>query len=274
MIGPAVLYVPASNVRALKKAPTLGADAVIYDLEDAVAPAARPDAREALRDALGGTRPAATAVRVNHPSSPDFTEDLLIARAAMPDAVVVPKVESGADLALVEEALEQSDAPPTLALWAMIETPRGVLDAGTVAASGGRLTTLVVGTNDLEAGTGASRDAMRPWLMQILLAARACGLQAFDGVFNAISDSERFERECRDGATMGFDGKTLIHPSQIERCREAFRPTDREVQRARAIVAAFEREPGAGVLAVDGEMVERLHLLAARRALQRVGTHR
>ena len=271
--GPAVLFVPAGNGRALAKAPTLGADAVIYDLEDAVAPGAGEAAREALRAVLGGTgaRPALTAVRVTHPASPDFAECLLAARAVRPDAIVVPKVEGPADLALVEDALEQMDAPPSVALWAMIETPRGVLDLAAVAAHGRRLAALVAGTNDLSAATGAERGHMRPWLMAIVLAARANGLLALDGVHNDLIDAAGCEAEAREGAAMGFDAKTLVHPSQIAPCRAGFRPGDPDIAHARAVVAAFAARPEAGVLTVDGRMVERLHLEAARRLLARIG---
>ena len=255
----------------MAKAPTLGADSVIYDLEDAVAPAARADAREALRAALRDNRPNVAAIRVNHPSTSDFTEDLLAARAARPDAIVVPKVETATDLSTVEEALKQSDAPETIRLWAMIETPRAVLDVARIAGAGGRLAALVVGTNDLATATGASRPHMHPWLMGVVLAARAHGLLAFDGVHNDIRDPDGLAAEAREGAAMGFDGKTLIHPSQIAPCRDAFRPTPDEVASARAVVAAFGREPEAGVLTVEGRMVERLHLAAARRTLAKLG---
>lgn len=271
MIGPAILFVPAGNPRAMAKAPTLDADAIIYDLEDAVAPETRPAARQALRTSLAGPRPAVAAVRVNHPTSPDFTEDFLAARAVRPDALVVPKVVSAADLATVERALEQTDAPSDLAIWAMVETPRAVLDLAAIAGAGGRLAALVAGTNDLAVATGAGRAHMRPWLMQIVLAARANGLLALDGVHNDIADGAGFVAEAGEGAAMGFDGKTLIHPSQIASCRDAFRPSADEAAHARAVVAAFAREPEAGVLTVDGRMVERLHLTAARRILSRRG---
>ena len=269
--GPAVLFVPASNERAMEKAPTLGADAVIYDLEDAVAPGEREAARERLRAALAGPRPGLTAIRITHPDAPDFTENLLAARAVRPEAIVVPKVEGPRDLAVVETALEQTDAPSALALWAMIETPRAVLALPAIASAGGRLAALVAGTNDLSAATGASRAHMHPWLMAMLLAARANDLAALDGVYNDMRDANGFLAEAREGATMGFDGKTLVHPSQIGPARAAFAPSAAEVAHARAVVTAFAARPEAGVLAVDGRMVERLHLLAARRTLARTG---
>ena len=269
--GPAVLFVPAANERALAKAPTLGADAIIYDLEDAVAPAERPAARERLRAALTGPRPRLTAIRITHPAEADFTENLLAARALRPDAIVVPKVEGTGDLDVVTAALEQTDAAPSLRLWAMIETPRGVQHVAPIAASGGRLAALVAGTNDLSAATGAHRAHMHPWLMAIVLAARANGLVALDGVHNDLEDGAACEAEAREGAAMGFDGKTLVHPSQIDPCRAGFRPSDAEASHARAIVRAFRSEPEAGVLKVDGAMVERMHLAAARRTLVRMG---
>lgn len=269
--GPAILFVPATNVRALAKAPSLGADAVIYDLEDAVAPEARGEAREMLREALKRERPTRTAIRITHPTSSDFTENLLAARAAVPDAIVVPKVESAGDLGVVAEALDQTDAPSSLALWAMIETPRGVLDVGTIAAAGGRLAALVMGTNDLGAATGTSPAHMHPWRMAVVLAARAHGLIALDGVHNDLRDAAGCERAAREGAAMGFDGKTLVHPSQIAPARAGFRPDDDEIAHARAVIAAFRAAPEAGVLDVGGRMVERLHLAAALRTLARIG---
>ena len=269
--GPAILFVPASNARAMAKAPSLDADAVIYDLEDAVAPHGRVAAREALRGALRLERPPFVAVRVTHPADPGFTEDLLAARAVRPHAIVVPKVGSASDLALVEEALDQSDAPSALALWAMVETPRGVLDLPAIAAAGGRLAALVAGTNDLAAATGAGRAHMHGWLMTIVLAARAHSLVALDGVFNDIRDAAGLAAEAAESAAMGFDGKTLLHPAQIGPIRAAFRPSDEEIAHARATTAAFTEHPDAGVLTVDGRMVERLHLAAARRLLARIG---
>ena len=275
MIGAAVLYVPAGNPRAVAKAPTLGADALIYDLEDAVAPAAKGRARETLRDALGprgDARPEGMfAVRVNGLGTPEFAEDLLAARAIAPDAIVLPKVEAAADLRAVETALEEMDAPDALALWAMIETPRGVLKLREIAAHGGRLAALVAGTNDLATATGIRdpepRPFLRGWLAEIVLCARAHGLGALDGVRNDWG-TPAFEAEAREAAMMGFDGKTLIHPAQIAPARAAFAPTGDEVRDARAIVAAFETAgPEAGVLEVGGRMVERLHLEAARRTL-------
>ena len=270
-MGPAILFVPASNARALARAPSLGADALIYDLEDAVVPAERADARERLRDAVRRERPARFAIRINPPGDANFTEDLLLARALRPNAIVVPKVDDPAVLDTVEAALAETDAPDTLRLWAMIETPRGVLNVAAIAARGGRLDALVAGTNDLGAATGTEREHMRPWLGQIVLAARANGVRCFDGVRNDIEDADELVREAREGAAMGFDGKTLIHPSQIAPVQDAFRPDADAVAHARAVVDAFAAEPDAAVLVVGGRMVERMHLAAARRTLARLG---
>ena len=274
--GPAVLYVPAGSPRALGRLATLDADALILDLEDAVAPGAKAEAREALRETVRAGRPSRPfAVRVNGLGTPHFAEDLLAARAILPDAIVVPKVGSPDDLAAVALALDETDAPPSLRLWAMIETPRGILAADAIAASGGRLAALVAGTNDLVAATGVSvaagRRHLHPWLMTIVLAARAHGLVALDGVCN-VWDDPALGAEATEGATMGFDGKTLIHPAQVAPTRAAFAPGADELASARAVVAAFAGVGDeVGVLTVDGRMVERLHLHAAHRTLARAG---
>lgn len=279
--GPAILFVPASNPRAMEKAKRLaashdGPSAIILDLEDAVAPAAKDGAREAMRQAFGrhdGAPPL--AVRVNAPDTPWFAEDLLAARALRPRAVVLPKVEGPDDLALVETALAESDAPPGLAIWAMIETPRGVSRVDAIAACGGRLEALIVGTNDLVAATGVSiaqgRAHLHPWLMAVVLAARAEGISVLDGVRNDWRDGAAFEAEAREGAAMGFDGKTLIHPDQIAPTLAAHAPGSGDIERARRIAHAFAAVgEDVGVVTLDGAMVERLHLDAARRLLARV----
>ena len=277
--GPAVLFVPAGSPRALAKLATLDADALILDLEDAVAPAAKDAAREALRDALRAARPRVPyAIRINGLESPHITEDLLAARALMPDAIVLPKAEAPDDLATLETALAETDAPASLRLRAMIETPRGVLAAERIAAHGGRLSALVVGTNDLVAATGVSvapdRRHLHPWLMHVLLAARAHGLAALDGVCNRWNEPA-FDAEAGEGAAMGFDGKTLIHPAQVAPTRMAFAPSGRALAEARAVVDAFAVVDGSvGVVQVDGRMVERLHLDAARGLLARASGQR
>ena len=281
MNGPAVMFVPGGNPRALAKAATLDADALIYDLEDSVAPAAKGAAREALREALdparGTSRPRVPfAVRVNALGTQHFDEDLLAARALSPDAIVLPKVESPDDLTAVETALAEMDAPDALGLWAMIETPRGLLDVANIAAHGGRLRAFIVGPNDLAASVGVAladiRTRHHAWLFGVVLAARAHGLVALDGVMNGWDDALAVEAEARDGAALGFDGKTLIHPAQIAPTRAGFAPTEEALDEARAVVAAFDTVPDTvGVVTLKGRMVERLHLAAAQRVLARRG---
>lgn len=274
-----VLYVPASNEKALSKIGTLSCDAVVIDLEDAVAPDEKEAARERLRALFAGdARPACeTAIRVNALSSRWGTEDLLAARACLPDAIVLPKVDGPDDIVAAGEALEETDAPEALRLWAMVETPRAVLEAGAIAALGrdpaSRLDCFVAGTNDLAKETrvsaGAGRHNLLPWLMQMVLAARAGGLDILDGVSNDFRDLEAFAAECGQGAELGFEGKTLIHPAQIAPANAAFAPSREAVAEAGVIVAAFARpeNAGKGVISLDGRMVERLHLEQAERLL-------
>lgn len=273
-----VLYVPTVNEKALGKIASLACDAVIFDLEDAVAPAQKAEARERLRRLFREDRPHREAIiRINALSSEWGQEDLLAARACLPDAILIPKVERARDIVEVAEALDEMDAPSTLRLWAMMETPRCLLDAGTIADLGrnadSRLDCLVAGTNDLAKETrvsmAANRRYLRPWLMQMVLAARAGGLDILDGVSNNFRDLEAFGRECAEACAMGFDGKTLIHPAQIAAANAAFAPAPEEIEEARAIVDAFARpeNAGHGVISLDGRMVERLHLEEAERLL-------
>lgn len=274
--GAAVLYVPADNERALAKALHTDASALIFDLEDAVAPAVKDRAREMLRAAWARKFDRPRGIRINGIDTPRFTDDLLLARKLMPDAIVLPKVERAADLATIEAALAETDAGADLRIWAMIETPLGVLNVTDIAAHGGRLAGLVLGSNDLIAALGASGDGARTHLdrarLDVVLATRAHGLIALDGVTNALRDEAMVEREARAASALGFDGKTLIHPAQIEPTLRAFLPTDDEVRDSRAVVAAFEAAPDdAGAATVNGRLVERLHLAAARRVLSRIG---
>lgn len=274
-----VLYVPAGNARAREKVPTLGADVVIFDLEDATDPKAKPAAREALREffAARGEWPVEMVIRINPLASPWGVEDLLAARACRPDAILLPKVSSAEDVRAVEFALSESDPPASLRLWAMIETPRGVLDASSIAAEArrpaSRLDCFVAGTNDLVKETGASvaggRRFLVPWLMQIVLAARAEGLDVIDGVYNDFRDADGFNAECAAGVAMGFDGKTLIHPSQVASTNAAFGISPEALAEAQAIVEAFGRPENDehGVIAIDGRMVERLHLSTAEKLI-------
>ena len=266
-----VLYVPGGNERAIAKARTLACDAVIFDLEDSVAPDAKVEARENLRkllgEPLGGGRE--TIIRINALSTPWGAEDLRAAQDLAPDAILIPKVEDPEDIAQIDDALDQTDTPETLRLWAMIETPKGIMNAGQIARAsrtpGGRLDCFVTGTNDIVKETGVAPLPGRPylstWLMEIVLAARAYGIDALDGVYNDFRDSEGFSIECAQGRAMGFDGKTLIHPGQIEAANTAFGIDPDKLEEARHIVEAFARPENAraGVISLDGRMVERLH---------------
>ncbi|MDF1608248.1 CoA ester lyase [Hoeflea sp. YIM 152468] len=280
-----VLYLPATNARALDKLPGLGCDSVIFDLEDSVAPGNKEEARESLRgffkDGRAKALPAGmeTIVRINTLSSPWGGEDLLAARGCKPDAILIPKVETPEDIVAVEDALAQTDAPATLRLWAMIETPRGVMNAGQIARTartdGARLDCFITGTNDLIKETGVAplpgRPWLSPWLMQIVLAARAYGIDVLDGVFNDFRNQESLAQECRDGQAMGFDGKTLIHPSQIAPANAAFGIASEQLAEAKAIAAAFAlpENQARGVISLDGRMVERLHLDIAERVIEK-----
>jgi citrate lyase subunit beta/citryl-CoA lyase len=273
------LYMPASNARALEKARSLPADVIILDLEDAVAPDAKTTAREQAAAAIKakGFGPREVVLRTNGLATAWIDDDLRAAAAAGPDAVLVPKISSPEEVALVAHKLANFKAPPNLAMWAMIETPLAVLDANFIAAAGRdpkmRLTVLVLGTNDIAKETRArivpGRLPMLVALSTVVLAARAHGLDVLDGVFNDIQDAAGFARECEDGRNLGFDGKTLIHPSQIEPCNAAYSPSEAEVAQAKKIAAAFAapENAGKGVITVDGRMVELLHAEIARRTV-------
>ena len=271
-----VLSVPADNQRALAKARELAADAVIFDLEDSVLPDRKAAARDALVRHLAGNRPQGeTVIRVNAAGSGFGEADLAAALAARPDAILLPKVESPADIQGALDWLSERDAPDELRLWAMIETPRGVVNGPAIAetgrTSGGRLDCFVVGLNDLRKETGVpafpGRTYLVPWLMQILLAARGSGLDVIDAVFNDFRDPEGFEAECRQGRDMGYDGKMLIHPAQIDAANRHFGLDEAAVEEARAIIEAFALpdNAGKGVINLHGRMVERLHLEQAMR---------
>jgi citrate lyase subunit beta/citryl-CoA lyase len=276
-----VLYVPATNSKALAKVASLDCDAVIVDLEDAVAPESKAEAREALRTFFGGDRPRdrELVIRINPLSGDWGTEDLLAARACNPDAILLPKVSGPRDILDVNDGLDEMDADTELAIWAMVETPRGVLNLREIAELGrnpsARLACLVAGTNDLAKETGVrvtpDRRFLLPWLTQIVLSARAGGLDALDGVSNDFRDLDAFAAECAQGRDLGFDGKTLIHPAQIAAANAAFSPAEPEIAEAQAIVAAFAdpANAGRGVISLDGRMVERLHLAQAERLLAR-----
>ncbi|MBY8889412.1 CoA ester lyase [Streptomyces sp. PTM05] len=270
-----VLYMPGANERALEKAKTLPVDGLILDLEDAVAPDAKADARKrvAAAAASGEYGHREVTIRVNGPGTAWHDDDLRAAAEAGPDAVVVPKVDSAATVVAVERALEAAGAPDRTAIWAMVETPRAMLDAREVAAASERLTVLVMGTNDLAKELHAEhvpgRAPLLTGLSLALLAARETGRAVLDGVYNDVKDIEGFEAECVQGRQFGFDGKTLIHPAQVEPCNRLFAPSPEQVERSRRIIEAFETatREGRGVVTVDGRMIENLHVDEARRVL-------
>jgi citrate lyase subunit beta / citryl-CoA lyase len=274
-----VLYMPGSNARALEKARALPADALILDLEDAVAPEAKEAARTQVCGAVqaGGYGAREIVIRINGLETPWGQADLEAAAAAAPDAVLVPKVGGDADLARATEALARAGAAPRTRLWAMIETPLAILNLAEIAeaakAPGARPACLVLGTNDLvketRAGPSDGRLAALYWLSAAVTAARAHGLDVLDGVYNDLKDAEGFRRECQQGRVLGFDGKTLIHPDQIAVANEVFAPAEAEVAWARKIVAAFDapESRSKGVITVEGRMVEIMHAEMARRTL-------
>ena len=269
------LYMPGANERALEKAKTLPADALILDLEDAVAPDAKPAARERVCAAVasGEYGHRELTIRVNGCDTPWHSDDVRAAAKVGPDAVVVPKVNSAADVHVVEHLLEQEGAPDRTKIWAMVESPVAILHAKEIAAASSRLTVLVMGTNDLakelQAQHVPGRAPLLTSLSLVLLAARAYGKQILDGVYNDVRDLDGFAAECRQGHEFGFDGKTLIHPGQLEPCNRAFAPSEAEIERSRRIIAAFEEATarGDGVVTVDGRMIENLHVDDARRVL-------
>ncbi|SJM31514.1 HpcH/HpaI aldolase/citrate lyase family protein [Mesorhizobium delmotii] len=274
-----VLYVPASNDKALAKISSLACDAVIIDLEDAVAPADKVSAREKLAGIFANRpgRRCEMVVRINPLSSEWGPKDLLAAALCEPDAILLPKVDTPRDVLEAGDVLDDNFGPDEVKLWAMIETPKALLNIGPIAELGrdpdSRLVCFVAGTNDLvkETGTLATPDRryLTPWLMQMVLAARAGGLDLLDGVFNDFRDLDAFARECGEAAAMGFDGKSLIHPAQIDAANRAFAPSAEAVAEARSVKDAFAlaENAGKGVIALNGKMVERLHLAQAEKLL-------
>lgn len=281
-----ILYVPADNQRAVAKVldspDMLGADCVIFDLEDSITGVGKADAREALRAALAGSRPKGRVlVRINALGTEWGSEDFLAVLAMVPDGIVLPKVDKATDIEAALSAFEASDAPASIRLWGMIESPLALMNIGEIAAMAQaddpRLEALMLGTNDLALLTGTpllpGRAAYLPWMMQCLAAARAYGLALVDGVYTDLKDTDGFQAECEQGATLGMDGKSLIHPGQIAACMAAFTPDEAEVLEAKAICAAFADpvNAGKGVLTVHNKMVEFLHLKAAQRLLMKAG---
>ncbi len=278
------LSIPAINVRALEKTAALSADVFILDLEDSVAEEKKTEARDNLKRFFGGLSARGRGewvIRVNGTDSPHLPADLETVLACRPDAVLIPKVESPRDVLDVADRLAEADGAEAMRLWAMIETPRAVLNAALIAEAAhtpdARLEAFVIGLNDLRKETGvlpaAGRQHLLPWMMQILLAARAYGLDALDSVSNDFRDVEAFEAECRQGRAMGFDGKMLIHPAQIDPANRAFGPSEAALLEAHRIVAAFAtpEASGLGVINLDGRMVERLHLQEAEQLIAFAG---
>lgn len=270
-----LLSVPAANRRALEKAPGLDCDAVIYDLEDSVAPDAKAEARGNLVHVFetAGSSRQERIIRINSLASGFGRQDLDLVMTVRPDAVLVPKVESVSDIVEVSEILAASDRADTIAIWAMIETPKGILNAASIAMDVKRRGCFVVGLNDLRKETGvlpqAGRAYLVPWLMQVVLAGRAHGVDVIDSVFNDFRDEPAFDAECAQGRAMGFSGKMLIHPSQIEPANRHFGPDPQSIDDAQAIVAAFQKPEvkELNVISIDGKMVERLHLVEAEKLL-------
>lgn len=270
-----VLYIPGSNARALEKGRGLPADALILDLEDAVAPSAKEEARRLVVGTLaaGGFGHRERIVRVNGLATPWGRADLEAAARSGADAVLLPKVEGAADVRAAERILEEAGAPPHLPLWCTVETPRGVLGAAEIAAATPRLACLAMGTSDLVKDLRArhtpGRAEVLTSLSLVLLAARANGLAALDGVHLDLGDDAGFEAACLQARDLGFDGKTLIHPKTIETANRIFAPSEAEVAAARRIIDAHAEAEASrkGVTVVDGRMVEALHVAEARRTV-------
>ena len=274
-----VLYMPGSNARAIEKARTLPADAVILDLEDSVAPDAKATARQQVVEAVkaGGFGAREVIVRVNGLDTPWHVDDVTAAAHAAPDAILVPKITTPQQLEAIGQRLLDMRADLRTRIWAMIETPLAIFNILALAAeaddSESRLAAFVMGTNDLAKDTRArivpGRGPMVPWLMQCIAAVRIYGIDILDGVYNDLGNAEGFARECGEARDMGFDGKTLIHPNQIASCNTAFSPSADDVAQAHKIIAAFDlpENKDKGVVQIDGRMVERLHAEMARRTV-------
>jgi citrate lyase subunit beta/citryl-CoA lyase len=275
-----VLYMPGSNARALEKARELPADGLVLDLEDAVAPEAKAEARHAIVTALEtGFGDREVIVRINGLDTRWWVEDLntVLGGKRKPDAILVPKISDPGQLEDLAARFVDLHTDPHVRVWAMMETPLAMLNAQQIAAAAldteTRLAGFVMGTNDLAKDTRArlvpGRAPMLPWLMTCVAAARAYGLSILDGVYNDLGNAEGFVEECRQARDLGFDGKTLIHPRQIEPCNEVFSPSADEVELARKMIAAFELPENAnkGVVQIDGKMVERLHADMAKQTV-------
>jgi citrate lyase subunit beta/citryl-CoA lyase len=274
-----VLYVPGTNARALEKARTLPVDAVVLDLEDSIAPEAKDEARRQVADAVTARAfgPREVVVRINGLETEWWLPDVDMIHDAKPDAILVPKVSQPATLQHLADRLIDIGAHHAIRVWAMMETPQAVLHANEIAVVARdvetRLSCLVMGTNDLALTMRArivpGRAPMLAWIATCIAAARAHGVDILDGPYNAIGDAAGFAAECAQARDLGFDGKTVIHPNQVEACNAAFTPSADEIAEAKKVVAAFEapENRGRGVIALDGRMVERLHADIARRTL-------
>ncbi|SRR6266508_368280 len=275
-----VLYMPGSNARAIEKARSLPTDAVILDLEDSVAPDAKEQACKQVMAAVtaGGFGPREVIVRVNGIDTPWHADDLAAAAHAAPDAVLVPKISTPQQIEMIGQRLLDMRTDHRTRLWAMIETPIALFHilslAATAQDSETRLAAFVMGTNDIAKETRArivpGRAPMLAWLMDCIAAAHIYGIDILDGVYNDLGNAEGFAQECAEARNMGFDGKTLIHPNQIEPCNAAFSPSAEEVAQARKMIAAFDlpENKDKGVVQIDGRMVERLHAEMARRTVE------
>ncbi|MCP4182034.1 MAG: CoA ester lyase [Hyphomicrobiales bacterium] len=276
-----VLFMPASNRRVLVKAHDLDCDGVIFDLEDSVSDKDQAEARKNLLELVGGRDfgRKETIIRVSSPDSTDYFPDIDVAIACSPDAILVPKVETADVLHDLSKALDGYGAND-IDIWAMIETPRAIINlreiASANAGTSGRLNCLVVGPNDLARETGVpmvrGRAAMIPWLMDVVAHGRTNGLVLLDGVYNAFGDGEGLIEECLQGVSMGFDGKTLIHPLQIDHANRIFSPSKEQIKRAKLIIDLFQKPENLhkNALQLDGEMVERLHFDNAKNLLEQV----
>lgn len=273
-----VLYIPGSKARALEKARELAVDAIIFDLEDAVAPGEKAAARETLAGALrqGGYGDRASLVRINALDTEWGEDDLEAVSATQPHAIVLPKVDAARDVGKLAERLALMPGTQNTRIWAMMETARGVLDAAAIARSP-RMEGFVMGTNDLAAELGcepgADRMPLTAALQGCVMAARAAGIAVVDGVYNKFKDEEGLRAECAQGRRLGMDGKSLIHPSQVEPANAAFTPSQEEVELARRQIAAWEEASaaGQGVAVLDGQIVENLHVAKARKTLAQAG---
>jgi len=268
-----VLYMPGSNPRALEKAKTLPVDSIIFDLEDAVAPDAKAEARDLVCEAArnGGYGDRELVIRINPLETPWGIDDLEAVAAAGPDAILLPKVQAGQMIISADKLLVDAGAPAKTKIWAMVETPLAIMHAEEIASmsTSTKLECFVLGTNDLALELGCAqtpdRDPMKAALSWALLAGRGYGLAVIDGVYNDIGNEDGFKASCQQGSDFGFDGKTVIHPTQVAPANEMFAPPADEVSWARQIIAEFDKPENSakGVLKIEGRMVERLHVEGA-----------